>query len=41
MVLSWWNVRKLPNILIMKYEDMKRDLPGAVRMVAKYLNVRL
>ena len=30
-----------PNILFMKYEDMKKDLPEAVRKVAEFMGVTL
>ncbi len=36
-VLGWWVCRDEPNVLFLKYEDMKKDLPGAVRMVAEFL----
>ena len=36
-VLSWWEERDNPNVLIMTYEEMSRDLPKAVRKVAAFL----
>ena len=37
-VLSWWPHRDDNNVLFIKYEDMKRDLPCAVRKIAKFVN---
>ena len=33
---GWWEQRHLSNVLIVKYEDMKKDLCGAIRQVAKF-----
>lgn len=33
-----WKHRHEPNVLFMFYEDMNRDLPGAIRKVGKFLN---
>lgn len=38
-VLPFWQRRNDTNILFLKYEDMKRDLPKIVRRCAKFLNV--
>ena len=40
-ILSWWTHRDSPNILFLKYEDMKKDLPQAVSMIASFLEVDL
>ncbi|XP_072037926.1 sulfotransferase 1C2-like [Amphiura filiformis] len=39
--LFWWNKRHEPNVLFMKYEDMKKDLKGAVKQTAKFLGKQL
>ena len=36
-VLSWWAHRDEPNILFLKFEDMKRDLQAAVVQIAKFI----
>ena len=36
---SWWNFRDLPNILLLHYADMTRDLTGCVGRVADFLGV--
>ncbi|KRT80645.1 hypothetical protein AMK59_5912 [Oryctes borbonicus] len=37
-VMSYWNRRHLSNLLIIRYEDMKKDLPSVIRKVAKFLD---
>nr|XP_054767555.1 sulfotransferase 1C2A-like [Lytechinus pictus] len=36
-VLPWWRKRNHPNVLFLKYEDMKKDLTGAVRQIAEFM----
>lgn len=36
---SWWNHRHQPNILLLHYAEMKRDLPGTVRRIADFIGV--
>lgn len=36
-VLSYWTKRHLPHLLIIAYEEMKRDLPAVIRKVARFL----
>ncbi|WP_421696510.1 sulfotransferase domain-containing protein [Aestuariivirga sp.] len=38
-IRSWWNLRHLPNVLLIHFNDMKRDLPGTVRQVANFLEL--
>nr|XP_002742143.2 PREDICTED: sulfotransferase 1C2A-like [Saccoglossus kowalevskii] len=40
-VLYWWKKRDEDNVLFSKYEDMKKDLVGTVRMVCKFLGKSL
>lgn len=40
-VIGWWGHRDDPNILFLKYEDMKKNLFGAVEKVAKFLGKEL
>ena len=37
-VLSWWAHKDDDNVLILKYEDMKKDLPSAVATIAKFVD---
>ena len=36
-VLSWWAHKDDDNVLFIKYEDMKKDLPAAVASIAKFI----
>ena len=38
-IASWWAVKDLPNVLLVHYADMKRDLEGTVRRVAAFLGI--
>ena len=39
--LGWWALRDAPNVLVLHYAEMKRDLPGTVDQVAAFLGVTL
>ena len=36
-VLSWWAHKDDDNVLLLKYEDMKKDLPSAVTQITKFI----
>ncbi len=36
---GYWAQRHRPNVLIVSFKSMKRDLPGTVRKVAEFMNV--
>jgi aryl sulfotransferase len=38
-VSSWWNVRGLPNLMILHFEDLRRDMPGQMRRIAAFLDI--
>ena len=38
-VRSWWRIRELPNVLLLHFAALKRDLPGEVRRVAAFLDI--
>ena len=40
-IRSWWEIRQLPNVLLMHFSDMKRDLPGSIRRIAEFLEIDL
>ena len=37
-VRSWWAIRDLANVKLVHYNDLKRDLSGQMRGIAKYLH---
>ena len=38
-IRSWWQVRALPNLLLVHFSDLKRDLPGEARRLADFLGI--
>lgn len=36
---SWWRARRLPNVLMLHYSNLKQDLPGEIRRVAEFLEI--
>ncbi|HEX3651430.1 MAG TPA: sulfotransferase domain-containing protein [Rhizomicrobium sp.] len=38
-VRSWWAVRELPNVLLVHYAHLKRDLSGEMRRIAGFLDI--
>jgi aryl sulfotransferase len=36
---TWWGVRDLPNVLMVHYAHLKRDLPGQIRRIAQFLEI--
>ncbi|XP_022186789.1 luciferin sulfotransferase isoform X1 [Nilaparvata lugens] len=37
-ILGFWERRNDPNILFIRFEDLKKDLPSVIRKTAKFLN---
>jgi len=40
-VRSWWAIRDLPNVKLVHFNDMKRDLPGSIRAIADFLGIAI
>lgn len=38
---SWWRVRSLPNVLLVHFNDLKKDLGGQMRRIAKFLDIEI
>jgi aryl sulfotransferase len=38
-VRSWWQIRELPNVRLMHFADLKRDMPGEIRRIAAFLAI--
>ncbi|XP_071495266.1 sulfotransferase 1C2-like [Diadema antillarum] len=36
-VLFWWKKRNEPNVLFLKYENMKKDLKGSIRQISDFM----
>lgn len=40
-VRSWWAIRDLPNVLLVHYANLKRDLPAEMQRVSDFLQVEV
>lgn len=38
-VRSWWEIRDLPNVLLVHFANLKRDMPGEIRRIAEFLEI--
>jgi aryl sulfotransferase len=38
-VRGWWAIRRLPNVLLVHFEALKRDMPGQMRRIADFLDI--
>lgn len=38
-IRRWWEIRDLPNVLLVHFNDLKQDLPGQIRRVADFLEI--
>ncbi|CAF1325512.1 unnamed protein product [Rotaria sordida] len=38
-IRSWWNIRHLPNVLIVHFNQLKKDLPSEIKRIAKFLQI--
>lgn len=38
-VSSWWDVRDLPNVMLVHFNELKRDLPAQIRRIAAFLDL--
>lgn len=39
-VKSWWAIRNLPNVLLVHFSDLKRDLEGETARIAKFIDIQ-
>jgi aryl sulfotransferase len=40
-VRTWWAIRELPNVFLLHFSDLKRDMPGEMRRIAKFLDIQV
>ncbi|MDN5204317.1 sulfotransferase domain-containing protein [Fulvivirgaceae bacterium BMA10] len=38
-VSSWWNIGNLPNLLFVHFANLKRDMEGEIRRIARFLDI--
>jgi aryl sulfotransferase len=36
---SWWEIRDQPNVMMLHFENLKKDMPGEIRRVAEFLEI--
>src|SRR5690606_21503037 len=41
LVRSWWDMREQPNVLLMHFNDLKTDLEGQIRRIARFLDIEI
>ena len=40
-VKSWWALRDLPNVKLIHFADLKRDMPGQIADIAEFLDIEV
>ncbi|HZW09727.1 MAG TPA: sulfotransferase domain-containing protein [Phycisphaerales bacterium] len=40
-VRSWWEIRHLPNLMLVHFSDLKRDMPAEIRRMANFLGIQV
>ena len=40
-VRSWWEIRHLPNVMIVHFEQLKKDLPAEIGRIAAFLDIQV
>jgi aryl sulfotransferase len=38
-IRSWWDIRHLPNVLLLHFAVLKEDMPGQIRRIAAFLGI--
>lgn len=38
-IRTWWEIRNLPNVTLLHFNDLKRDMPGEIRRIAAFLEI--
>jgi len=38
-IRTWWEIRDLPNVTLLHFNDLKRDMPSEIRRIAKFLEI--
>ncbi|NOX93908.1 MAG: sulfotransferase domain-containing protein [Alphaproteobacteria bacterium] len=40
-IRTWWEVRNLPNVMLIHFNDLKADMPGEIRRIASFLEIEV
>jgi aryl sulfotransferase len=38
-IRSWWEIRRLPNVMLVHFNDLKADMPRQIRKIAAHLQI--
>lgn len=38
---SWWKIRDLPNVMLLHFSNLKKDMPTEIRRIAGYLDITI
>jgi len=38
-IRSWWEIRHLPNVMLLHFAELKRDMPASIRRIAAFLDI--
>ena len=38
-VRSWWQIRNLPNVLLVHFANLKKNMPSEIRSIATFLDI--
>jgi aryl sulfotransferase len=38
-IRTWWEIRHLPNVLLLHFSELKADMPGQIRRIAEFLEI--
>jgi aryl sulfotransferase len=40
-IQSWWDIRDTQNVFLMHFDNLKEDMPGNIRRIAKFLEINI
>ena len=40
-IRSWWEIKELPNVMLLHFADLKRDMPAEIRRIAAFLDIAI
>ncbi|MCH8331658.1 MAG: sulfotransferase domain-containing protein [Bacteroidetes bacterium] len=40
-IKSWWEIKELPNVMMIHFSELKADMPGMIRKIAAYLDIEI
>ncbi|MGZ8361034.1 MAG: sulfotransferase domain-containing protein [Allosphingosinicella sp.] len=40
-IRSWWEIRHLPNVMLLHFADLKADMPRQIRRIADFLEIEI